>query len=85
MPIIRSAVFCGSDDVVPDLHGSVPESGDIEIPDTHVSYCAGQPNPSMGSYSCDQGYTVTLREKDSKHTSPNHRASINPKLFTETN
>ena len=41
MPITRSAVLCGSHsgDVVPDLHGSVPESGDIEILDLHVSYC----------------------------------------------
>ena len=47
--IMRSAVLCGSHsgDLVPDLHGPVLESGDIEIPDTHVSYCDGQPDPSM--------------------------------------
>ena len=40
MPIMRSAVLCGSHsgDLVPDLHGSVPESGDIEILATHVSH-----------------------------------------------
>ena len=60
MPIMRSAVLRGSHsgDLVPDLHGPVLESGDIEIPDLHVSYCDRQPNPSMGSYSCDQGYTA---------------------------
>ena len=84
MPIMRSAVLCGSHsgDLVPDLHGPVPESGDIEILDTHVSYCDGQPDPSMGSYSCDQGYTAIWLEKDTKHTSPNSRVSINPKQFT---
>ena len=87
MPITRSAVLCGSHsgDLVPDLHGSVPESGDIEILDTHVSYCDGEPDPSMGSYSCDQGYTAISWERDTKHTSPNIRASINPKQFTKTN
>ena len=70
MPIMRSAVLCGSHsgDLVPDLHGSVPESGDFEILDTHVSYCDRQPNPSMGSYSCHQGYTAIWWEKDTKHT-----------------
>ena len=65
MPIMRSAVLSGPDsgDLVPDLHGSVPESGD-----THVSYCDGQPNPSMGSYFWDLGYTAILREKDTKRT-----------------
>ena len=55
MPIMRSTVLCGSHsgDLVPDLHGSVSESGDIEILATHVSYCDGQPDPSMGSCSCD--------------------------------
>ena len=69
MPIMRSAVMSGSHlgDLVPDLHGSVPESGDIEILDTCVSYWDGQPDPSMGRYSCDQRYTVTSRE-DTKHT-----------------
>ena len=40
MPIMRSAVLCGSrsGDLVPDLHGSVPESGDIGILATHVSH-----------------------------------------------
>ena len=49
MPIVRSAVLCGSHsgDLVPDLRGPVPESGDTEIPDTHVSYCDGQPDPSI--------------------------------------
>ena len=77
--------MCGSHSgaLVPDLHGPVPESGDIEILDTHVSYCDGQPDPSMGSYSCDQGYTAIWREKDTKHTSPNSQASINPKQFTK--
>ena len=39
MPIMRSAILCGSysGDLVPDPHYSVPESGDIEILDTHVS------------------------------------------------
>ena len=66
---MRSAVFCGSHSggLVPDLHGSVPEFGDIEILDTHVSYCNGQPDPSMGSYSCDQDYTAILWEKDKTH------------------
>ena len=61
MPIMRSTVLCGSHsgDLVPYLHSSVPESGDIEILATHVSYCDGQPDPFKGSYSCDQGYTVT--------------------------
>ena len=65
MPVMRSAVLCGSHsgDLVPDLHGSVPESGDIEILDTHVSYYDGQPDLFMGSYSCDQGYTA----KDKTH------------------
>ena len=86
MPIMRTAVMSGSHlgDLVPDLHGSVPESRDIEILDTHVSYCDGQPDPSKGSYSCDQGYTVTSREKDTKHTSSNSRASINLRQFTKT-
>ena len=46
MPIMRSAVLCGSHsgDIVPNPHGSVP---DIEIVDTHVSYCDGQPDPSI--------------------------------------
>ena len=84
MPIMRSTVLCGSHsgDLVPDLHGSVPESGDIEILDTHVSYCAGQPDPSMSSYSCDQYYTAISREKDTKH---NNQASINLKQCTNTN
>ncbi len=49
MPIMRSAVMCGSHsgDLVPDLHGPLLESGDIEISDTHVSYCDGQPDPSI--------------------------------------
>ena len=87
MPIMRSAVMCGSHsgDLEPDLHSPVPESEDIEIPDTHVSFCDGQPDLSIGSYSCDQGYTVIWREKDTKHTSSNSRASINPKQFTKTN
>ena len=40
MPIMRSAVLCGphSGDLVPDLHGSVSESGDIETLATHVSH-----------------------------------------------
>ena len=67
MPIMRSAVFCGSGDLVPDLHGSVPESGDIEILATHVSYCDGQSDPSIGSYSCDQDYTAISWEKVKTH------------------
>ena len=49
MPTTRSAVLCGSHsgDLVPDLHDSVPESGDIGILDTHVSDCDGQPSPSI--------------------------------------
>ena len=49
MPIMMSTVLCGSHsgDLVPDLHGLVPESGDIEILATHVSYCDGQPDPHM--------------------------------------
>ena len=49
MLIMTSTVLCGSHsgDLVPDLHGSVLESGDIEILDTHVSYFDGQPDPSM--------------------------------------
>ena len=45
MPIMTSTVLCGSHsgDLVPVLHRPVPKSGDIEIPDTHVSYCDGQP------------------------------------------
>ena len=87
MPIMRSAVLCGSHsgDLEPDLHSPVPESEDIEIPDTHVSFCDGQPDLSIGSYSCDQGYTAIWREKDTKHTSSNSRASIYPKQFTKTN
>ena len=40
VPIMRSAVLCGSYSgaIVPDPHDSVSESGDIEILDTHVSY-----------------------------------------------
>ena len=40
MPIMRSAVLCGSrsGDLVPDLYGSVAESRDIEILATHVSH-----------------------------------------------
>ena len=40
-PIMRFAILCGSHSgaFVPDLHGSVPESGDNEILATHVSYC----------------------------------------------
>ena len=71
MPIMRSAVLCGSysGDLVPDLHSSVLESRDIEILATRVSHCDGQPDPSMGSYSCDQGYiTANSQEKDMKHT-----------------
>ena len=85
MPIMRSAVLCGSHsgDLVPDLHSPIPESEDIEIPDTHVSYCDGQPDPSIGihRYSCDQGYTAIWLEKDTEHTSPISRASINPKTI----
>ena len=49
MPIMRSPELCTSllGDLVPDLHDSVPESGDIGILDTHVSYCVGQPGPSI--------------------------------------
>ena len=39
MPIMRSAVLCGSHSGdLPDLHGSVPESGDIVILTTNVSH-----------------------------------------------
>ena len=56
---MRSAVLCGSNlGDVPDLRGSVLESGDIEILATHVSYCDGQPDLSRDSYSYDQGYTA---------------------------
>ena len=65
MPIMRSAVLSGphSGDLVPDLHGSVPESGD-----THVSYCDGQPDSFKGSYFWDQGYIAIWWEKDMKCT-----------------
>ena len=78
MPIMTSTVLCGyhSGDLEPDLHGSVPKSGDIEILDTHVSYCDRQPNPFMGSYSCHQGYAAIWWEKDTKHTF-SEQSSIN--------
>ena len=40
MPIMRSAVLCGSHsgDLVPDPQCSVPESADLEILATHVSH-----------------------------------------------
>ena len=40
MPIMRSSVLCGSQSgaLVPDMHGSVLESRNIEILDTHVSH-----------------------------------------------
>ena len=40
MPIVTSAVLSGSHSggLVPDPHGSVPESGDTEILATHVSH-----------------------------------------------
>ena len=56
---MRSAVLCGSNlGDVPDPHGSVSKSEDIEIRATHVSYFDGQPDPSKGCYSYDQGYTA---------------------------
>ena len=58
MPIMRSAILCASHlgDLVPYLHGSVLESGDIEILDTHVSYCDGQPDPSMATQLSHEGH-----------------------------
>ena len=77
VPIMRSAVLCGSHsgDLVPDLHGSVAESRDIEILATHVSHhecwtvviCDGQPDLSIGVYFGNQGYTVISWEKNTKH------------------
>ena len=70
MPIMRSTVLCGSHsgDLVPDLHGSVPESGDIEILDTHVSYCDGQPDPSMATQLSHKGHEIHFLQT-AKHQS----------------
>ena len=83
MPIRRSAVLCGSrsGDLVPDLHGSVPESGDIEILDTHVSYCDRQPNPWVAI----PVIKATQRSSGRRIRNilfSNSRASINLKQFT---
>ena len=80
MPIMTSTVLCGSHsgDLVPDLHGSVLELGDIEILDTHVSYCDGQPDPSMATQ-------LSYGRRTRNTLSSNNQASISLKPFTNTN
>ena len=88
MPIARSAELCGSrsGDLVPDLRGSVPESGDIEILDTHVSCCDGQPDPTMGSYFCVIKATQRSSGRRIQNTlSSSSQTSINLKQFTKNN
>ena len=81
MPIMRFAVLCGSHSgaLAPDLHGLVPELEDIEILSTRVSYCDGQPDPSMGSYIPVIKATERSHRRRTRDTlSQNNRASINP-------
>ena len=70
MLIMASTVLCGSHsgDLVPELHGSVLESGDIEILDTHVSYCDGQPDPSMATQLSHKGHEIHFLQT-AKHQS----------------
>ena len=84
MTITRSAELCGSHsgNLVPNPHGSVLESGNIEIVDTHVSYCDGQPDPSIPVIKATQR---SCGRRTQNTFSSNSRASLNSKEFTITN
>ena len=75
MPVMRSAVLCGfhSGDLVPDLHGSVLESEDIEILATHVSHhdlgvCVLKSLKSSRLYGAEQMFQYSVYLNISMHS-----------------
>ena len=75
MPVMRSAVLCGfhSGDLVPDLHGSVLESEDIEILATHVSHhdlgvCVLKSLKSSRLYGAEQMFEYSVYLNVSVHS-----------------